>query len=620
MQKLLRSTPFILATTVLLLTNYGQAVAQGSLVSNFREPKVSITFDDNFASTYEYALPILAQRNLPATLYTATGYVGDSNHMSWDQIREVQDVYGWEIGAHTVNHPELPLLPTAEIEYELTTSLQELQANALEITSFATPFGAYDNRVLVEAMKHYQTHRGFWDRDALNEWLYNQSVLMVKSIEDGVTPSLVNQWLQQAKVEKRWLILVFHEVAPQPDPNYEYTTTTADLTTMADVIVASGIKVVTVRDAAQLPSNQILTDGGFVDGLGTWWSDQPTYVTHNTVGNGRYPDYQTAVKFSPNSERNVHLFSAQESVDPTQEYLVRGYVNADNLTAGEFGFYMDEYDVNGTWISGQWLGLVQPDAVVEFRRFYQPTSASVATVNLQNYLTANSAGFVYLDQAKIYAPDVVRTPAPTPTITPDPTPTLTPTPTETPTPTITPSPTITPTPTAMPTPDPTPTPTITPSPTPTPGPVNLVINPGFEELENNQPIAWSVDNDKITLDQSGATPYGANSILVPSTLDRTTNAHLFSQLISIDPSQSYVWQTFVTGQITQGEFGFYIDEYDAAGNWISGQWSGAIQSDYTGYFVVNYTPTSSQVATVRLQYYVTFQSDVLLHLDDVSLY
>ena len=99
----------ILATVMVLFgLNVHFVFAQ---FSSYGDAKVSITFDDGFASTYTNALPVLTERGIKATVYVTTDFIGSPGYMTWDQVISLQNDYGWEIGSHTVTHAELEGLP-----------------------------------------------------------------------------------------------------------------------------------------------------------------------------------------------------------------------------------------------------------------------------------------------------------------------------------------------------------------------------------------------------------------------------------------------------------------------------------------------------------------------------
>lgn len=112
-----------------------------------------LTFDDGFADFHSTVAPLLAARDLPATLYVTTGAMngaGPSEEaclfppapmLSWRQVAEV-DAHGFEIGGHTRTHPQLDTLsrPRAREEVEGCKSRLE-DALGHTVDAFAYPHG-----------------------------------------------------------------------------------------------------------------------------------------------------------------------------------------------------------------------------------------------------------------------------------------------------------------------------------------------------------------------------------------------------------------------------------------------------------------------------------------------
>ncbi len=565
-----------------LLLIFGLAVIPSRAQSSeFSEAEVSITFDDSVASTYTNALPVLSQRDLKATVFVNTGLVGTSGYMTWSQIQALQNQYGWEIGSHTVTHADLTKLTATKLKNEINNSLAALTSKGLVVSSFATPYGSYNNKVLIEALKTYNLHRTFEDISGPNSYPYNRAILSVRSVDAGYTPQDVFSWIDQAIAEKKWLILVLHEVKPSPDPQYEYTTTISDLTQIADYIKNSGIKVVLPNHTLLKPGQSLFTNSTFSKGIADGWTtDNATYVKQDISTNGSYPSSRESIKFTGSAVVS-RLFSNSILNNADSTYAFQAFVNTNALTSGSLNFYLDEYDANNNWISGKSLGLVNLKKVTYFSSLFEPTSAAVSSFKIQTYISRGAKGTAYVDNYEMYGVQ----PIPTPTILPTIIPTITPIPTSTPTPTV------------------------------TPAVVNLVQNGSFEELTQGWANNWQKDSSSFSVDTNANGNEGSNSLhLTPN----TTSAHAFSSRINVSYGNSYTWKQYLKTVNAGGEFGFYIDEYDTNGNWISGQWKDAIYSVFNGIKQISYSPTSNKVISIGLQYYTANNSTFDLYIDSVS--
>ena len=95
--------------------------------SQVLEKSLVITFDDGWADNYSNVLPILIKYGLKATIFIVTGFIGQTNYMSWSQLREMREA-DVSIQSHTVSHRPLSLLSQAEVEYELQEGRKGLNA------------------------------------------------------------------------------------------------------------------------------------------------------------------------------------------------------------------------------------------------------------------------------------------------------------------------------------------------------------------------------------------------------------------------------------------------------------------------------------------------------------
>jgi peptidoglycan/xylan/chitin deacetylase (PgdA/CDA1 family) len=113
----------------------------------------AITFDDGLRNNREVALPILEQHGAKATVYVTIGLIGGSSPwiardaggsiMTEPELRELAAA-GWELGAHTMTHPDLSTLDYESCRREIEDSRTALEEIAgVPIDTFAYPFGRY---------------------------------------------------------------------------------------------------------------------------------------------------------------------------------------------------------------------------------------------------------------------------------------------------------------------------------------------------------------------------------------------------------------------------------------------------------------------------------------------
>lgn len=153
----------------------------------FEDGTVAVTFDDGYEDNLSQALPIAAK--IPITVFVTVDAVLDDGRFWWDEIagmepglraklharlkglpgrerwgrissmtstwgpelgrpltpdelRDLASRPGVEIGAHTLSHPSLALLPAVEQERELRESRTRLEeATGRPVTLLAYPFG-----------------------------------------------------------------------------------------------------------------------------------------------------------------------------------------------------------------------------------------------------------------------------------------------------------------------------------------------------------------------------------------------------------------------------------------------------------------------------------------------
>ena len=134
-------------------------------------PTVAITFDDAFISVIENALPELAERSFPCTIFVPSGVLGrkpdwpmegddDRSEVVADaaQLRELRGPLV-AFGAHSVSHPRLTSVGPERARAEIVESRGTISKLIGDlVTLFAFPYGDYNASVVdicrQEGFKH----------------------------------------------------------------------------------------------------------------------------------------------------------------------------------------------------------------------------------------------------------------------------------------------------------------------------------------------------------------------------------------------------------------------------------------------------------------------------------
>ncbi len=103
-----------------------------------------VTFDDNWKSQYENAVPILDEFGFKATFYVVCDYVGNKNRMEWENIATLHEE-GHEIGSHTMTHENLDKATEASLKHEMVQSKKCIEDKGITVKSFAYPFNSGDD-------------------------------------------------------------------------------------------------------------------------------------------------------------------------------------------------------------------------------------------------------------------------------------------------------------------------------------------------------------------------------------------------------------------------------------------------------------------------------------------
>jgi peptidoglycan/xylan/chitin deacetylase (PgdA/CDA1 family) len=206
---------------------------------------VSINFDDGYQSSYDNGFPILDAAGLNYTWYIITQAVGSTDYATWSEILTVYR-NGHEIGNHTRTHPFLSTLTQTEMQDEIAGAQQDLQAQGINSSTFAYPYGDYNSTV--ESVVKAAGLRGARSSDTgYNNPTTNPLILQSQAAEQDLntTFSQITGWIDYAVANKRWLIIMFHRVDDTRPCCSSISVTHQLIQETADYLVQHQVHVVT---------------------------------------------------------------------------------------------------------------------------------------------------------------------------------------------------------------------------------------------------------------------------------------------------------------------------------------------------------------------------------------
>jgi peptidoglycan/xylan/chitin deacetylase (PgdA/CDA1 family) len=387
----------------------GSAVAQSV---PFDQGMVSINFDDGWATQIQYAQPLLRQYGFPATFYLTSQAI----EQNWQGFMTLSNAFslkndGHEIAGHTVNHPDLTTISASELEFQLTSSKTWLiqNLNLPGLPQFATPYGRYNAAVLDRIRAHYSSHRtvevgrNFRDSDRYR--------LKGNDVHWAVTVPQVRSWIDAAKAEKSWQILLWHEFVPGSVTKTTHYNVN-NFQSILDYIRSSGIQVVTMAQGLAMmsgqppppppPSQFIL----YADALGTGVQDW-SWAVHTLTQTAVVHSGTRAIRFEPDSWAGLyfHLQNPASSQTFTDfEFWVNG--GSAGSQRVQLVFY------NGSTLLGSasvqsLLGAAIPrnawrKVSVKLANFI-PANSQVTEIYWQDASGGNQAP-VYIDDVRFFRP------------------------------------------------------------------------------------------------------------------------------------------------------------------------------------------------------------------------
>ncbi|PGZ69590.1 BppU family phage baseplate upper protein [Bacillus sp. AFS029637] len=232
------------------------------------KPIVMATFvdDDGKLEVWTKLKPIFEQYGVPCTLAIIDSWINRPDCLSLDQILQLQNVLGWEMASHTINHVHLAEVAAtnySEAKKEIFESKTNLINKGLNIESIVYPFGD-DSEAVHDLSRNAYYASGIDTQEGLNtipiETFRLQRIAMGSyfaptSTEYPITTTFNDYYkkrIDEAIAKNAWIIFKMHcASAEHTEEQQTYIRQTIEY------LQSKGVPIVNLRDGLKVFRNSI---------------------------------------------------------------------------------------------------------------------------------------------------------------------------------------------------------------------------------------------------------------------------------------------------------------------------------------------------------------------------
>jgi peptidoglycan/xylan/chitin deacetylase (PgdA/CDA1 family) len=189
-------------------------------VSEMSRPKVMISFDDDYVSSYSSGYTYMKKYGFVGSEYVISSTVNASGRTSAAQLQEMYS-YGWDMCNHTTTHPDLRTLTQAQVQAEFQTCQQYLIGQGWTRNSgylhLAYPQGHFNQTVLnADAAVGLLSARTTMETQQADQ--LDSKYLLYSMVPDSTSQNVndIIASVDQAVNNGTALILTFHNLTNTP--------------------------------------------------------------------------------------------------------------------------------------------------------------------------------------------------------------------------------------------------------------------------------------------------------------------------------------------------------------------------------------------------------------------
>jgi peptidoglycan/xylan/chitin deacetylase (PgdA/CDA1 family) len=242
-------------------------------------PLVTFISDDGYSQDVTYLKPLSDKYNIPFTTAIITNELGTGSFMTLDQLNMLYATGRWEFVSHTMTHPHLTTLSSAQLDQQLKGSQDWLKSQNLGTgyQYLVYPYGEFDNNVMDATMKYYKL--GITTEQYLNSTQMNPAKINRITLGAFALPGMDNAAYYESQVDEaiangQWLVFTMHTGSTGHN--------NADLEAVIQYIQSKNVPIVTVSKAMEYytpaayvasPTKRVEENNQSISYSGTWTNE-----------------------------------------------------------------------------------------------------------------------------------------------------------------------------------------------------------------------------------------------------------------------------------------------------------------------------------------------------------
>lgn len=230
---------------------------------------VTFVDDDATMSVLEKLLPVFSSYNVPMVVAANVDNQNISEpFMTPENLRMLQNEYGWEIANHGYTHVRLDQVTGTDLRHEIVDAHRQLTSYGLSVENIVYPFGAISDEGQALASKYYNSGYvaggGNVSLPLKNSFGINRIALGSFGGADVLNFDFYKSKVDEAIADNGWTIFMMHAWNPSHDETQQQA-----LKDIIEYCLANNVEIVTLKKGYEVFGNRLEFRGTMaIDGQG----------------------------------------------------------------------------------------------------------------------------------------------------------------------------------------------------------------------------------------------------------------------------------------------------------------------------------------------------------------